>query len=205
MTKASESIACPLCGNELTMAQIFSNEESQRAFAALATVCIPLGGRVMQYLTLFTPPKTRLTIPKQAKLIMQLVPDLQRQAITFNGRDWRVPLSAWAEGIDQMLGLRDAGRLELPMAGHKYLYRVLAGMADKHEAKAEAQVEADRRAPPRQDTVQVRGESMTIGDALHAVHGGRDPALAKLDRDAKHATPVPDHVRALSDRLKSGG
>jgi len=110
------------------MAQLFANDESQRAFAQLAEISIPLGARVLQYLTLFTPARQRLTIPKQVKLLKQLLPDLKRQAITFKGRDWNVPLQAWALGIDQMLSARDAGRLDLPMSGHGYLYAILASM-----------------------------------------------------------------------------
>lgn len=145
-------ISCPTCGVELTMTQLFANEDSHRAFARLADVSIPLGSRVMQYLTLFTPPKTRLTIPKQVKLILQLLPDLERQAITFKGRDWSVPLQAWALGIDQMMAARDAGRLDLPMSGHGYLYAILASMADRVEGSAEAQREQERRNPGRQAT-----------------------------------------------------
>ena len=202
MTKAAESIACPLCGSELSLAQIFSNEESQRAFARLATVSVPLGARVMQYLTLFTPPKTRLTIAKQVRLILQLLPDLERQAITHRGRDWTVPLAAWASAIDQMLAARDAGRLDLPMQGHGYLYAILAGMADKHEGQAEAQREAERRTPARQDAVQVRGQALPIGDALQQVYGQRDPALQHVDRAIRDATPPPQAARDLLAQLK---
>lgn len=204
MTKPSESIACPLCGSELTMAQIFSNEESQHAFARMAAVSVPLGARVLQYVTMFKPPKTRLTIAKQVNLLMELLPDLERQAIRHKGREWQAPLPAWAHAIDDMLAARDTGRLVLPLNGHGYLYAVLAGLADKHEARAEAQSEQERRTP-RHDQVQVRGESMSIGDALQAVHGNRDSALLKIERDSKQAAPVPDAVRALRERLKNGG
>lgn len=178
------------------MAQLFANEETQRAVARLAAVSMPMGARVLQYCTLFAPPKTRLTVPKQVKLMLQLLPDLERRAIAHKGREWAVPLDLWAQGIDQMLAARDAGRLDLPMSGHAYLYSILAGLADKHEARAETQAEAARRAPPRQDTVQVRGQTMSIGQGLAQVYGGRDPALAKLDADRHTAAPMPDDVRA---------
>ncbi len=35
---SQQDIACPVCGTELTLAQIFSSEDTQRAFARLATV-----------------------------------------------------------------------------------------------------------------------------------------------------------------------
>lgn len=55
--------------------------------------------------------------------------------------------------IDQMLAARDAQRLELPMKGHGYLFTILAGMADKHEAAAEQKREQELRTGPRAPTV----------------------------------------------------
>ncbi len=142
--------ACPACGAEYDLAVAFAHEVDQRALARLATVSVPMGARVLQYLQLFQPPRQRLTAAKKIKLLLQLLPDLERRAITHKGRDWPAPLDAWAAAIDQMLEARSAGRLELPMKGHAYLYAILAGMANQHEARAEAAREAERKAGPRQ-------------------------------------------------------
>lgn len=198
----SQDIACPACGAELTMAQLFSHEDTHAAFARLASFSIPLGSLVLQYCTLFSPAKTRLTVPKQVKLILQLLPDLERRAITHRGRDWTVPLSVWAQAIDQMLTARTAGRLDLPMKGHAYLYAILVGLADKVEAIAEVQAEAKVRSAPKVATVQVRGQAMGIGQALQQVFGGQDPALAKMDAEAPHASPVPEFARAQLAALR---
>ena len=197
-------LACPVCGTELDMAVLFSSETDQRALARLAAVSIPLGTRVLQYITLFQPPKTRLTAAKKIKLMLQLLPDLERKAIHHKGRDWNVPLDAWALAFDQMLLARDQGKLELPMKGHGYLYAVLSGMADKFESQAEQQREADRRAPPRQDTVTVRGQALPIGEALQVAYAGKDPALAALDAKDRQAAPMPADVRARIAELKKG-
>jgi hypothetical protein len=195
-------LTCPCCGTELDVATIFAHADDQRAFARLASVSIPLGARVLQYITLFTPPKTRLTAAKKIKLLLQLLPDLERQAIDHKGREWAAPLSAWANAFDQMLASRDAGRLELPMKGHVYLYSVLAGMANKHEASAEAKTEAGRRTAPIRDTVTVRGQAMSIGNALQVQYGGKDPALAAIEESSRQATPMPPEVRARLQQLK---
>ena len=196
-------IACPICSTELTLVQLFAHEETQHAVARLAIVSMPLGSRVLQYCTLFAPPKTRLTVPKQVKLMLQLLPDLERRAITHKGRLWAVPLDVWAQGIDQMLAARDAGRLELPMTGHAYLYSILAGMADKHEARAETQLEADKRSPPPQGTVVVKGQTMSIGQGLQRVYGGRDLELVKREEDRLLAKPAPANARAMLAELRS--
>jgi hypothetical protein len=195
VTKAPETIGCPICGTELTPAQVFAHEATQHAFERMIAVSVPLGARVTSYITMLSPPKTRLTIAKQVKLILQLLPDLERQAITHKGRDWTAPLQAWSAAIEQMEAARAAGRLELPLSGHGYLYAMLAGMADKREAAGERQRESERRGPPRQDSVTVGGQAMPMGQALQQVYGGVDPALAKLDADAQQAAPMPADVR----------
>ena len=182
----SADLSCPVCGTELDLAVLFSHEHDQRALARLASVSIPLGGRVLQYLALFTPPKQRLTAAKKIKLILQLLPDLEREAISWKGRDWPAPRTAWAMAIDQMLAARDAQRLELPMKGHGYLFAILAGMADKHEDQAERQREQDLRTGPRAATVN---GPKSVADLVQA------PAPAAAPRPAP-AAPAPSPGKA---------
>lgn len=187
-------LACPACGAELDLAVLFAHEHDHRALARLASVSIPLGARVLQYLTLFTPPKQRLTAAKKIKLILQLLPDLERQAITHKGREWAAPLAAWAQAIDQMLAARDAQRLELPMKGHGYLFAILAGMADKHEAAAEQEREQLLRTGPR--AAAVNGPA-TVADLV------RNAAPATAARQAP-AVPQPGTsptVRAMREQI----
>jgi hypothetical protein len=181
-------LACPACGTELSPAQLFADAEAQQAFARLAAVSIPLGARVLLYLTLFTPPKTRLTLAKQCKLLLGLLPDLERQAITAKGRVWPVPIPVWALAFDQLQASRAAGRLELPLRGHGYLHAVLVGLADKQEARAEAAAEAQRRHRPGAQAAPVQA-----GAALATP--GRDPELLRLESHAGRAVPMPEALR----------
>ena len=201
----STDFQCPNCGAEFDLSVAFSHELDHRALSRLAAVSIPLGARVVKYVGLFAPPKQRLTAAKKIKLILQLLPDLERKAITHKGRDWAVPLEAWAQAFDQMLDARDAQRIELPMKGHGDLYSILAGAADKFEAKAERDREQQQRTAPRRDTVQVRGQPLEIGQALQVTYAGKDPALAKLDQDAANAAPMPQGVRDRLQQIKKGG
>ena len=186
-------LSCPTCGSELDLAVLFAHEQDQRALARLASVSIPLGARVLQYLALFTPPKQRLTSAKKIKLILQLLPDLERQAITHKGRDWEAPLAAWAQAIDQMLAARDAQRLELPMKGHGYLYAILAGMADKFEGQAEQQREQELRTGPRAATVN---GPKSVADLVQA------SALAAAPRPAP-AAPAPAGVSPMVRAMRA--
>lgn len=193
----SADLSCPVCGTELDLAVLFAHEGDQRALARLAAVSIPLGGRVLQYLGLFTPPKQRLTAAKKIKLILQLLPDLEREAISWKGRDWPAPRTAWAMAFDQMLAARDAQRLELPMKGHGYLFAILAGMADKHEDQAERQREQDLRTGPRAATVN---GPKSVADLVQT------PASAAAPRPAP-AAPAPagmsPTVRAMRQQIEA--
>lgn len=188
-------LACPVCGTELDLAVLFAHEGDQRALARMAAVSIPLGARVLQYLALFTPPKQRLTAAKKIKLILQLLPDLERQAITHKGRDWPAPLNAWAQAIDQMLAARDAQRLELPMKGHGYLYAILAGMADKFEGQAEQQREQQLRTGPRAATV---AGPASVVDLVNQVAPTAQPRPAPAAPAPAGMSPT---VRAMREQI----
>lgn len=227
MSKSVEIIACPVCRTELSLEQITGHLDDERAFARLVALTVPMARSVVQYIGLFTPPRQILTLRKKVRLIQQLLPDLSRCAITHRGRDWAAPPAAWEQAIEQMLAARDAGRLDLPMKSHAYLYTILMGMADKAEGAAEAQALVERqqaaRAVPAAATVHVRGQAMTIGGLLgsdthfaappggapvgRAVgpanwgsdpkNPGRDPALVKAEADARNAAPMPAAVREM--------
>lgn len=196
-------LSCPACGAELDLAVLFAHQADQQALARLVSVSVPLGARVLQYVALHTPAKQRLTAAKKIKLVMQLLPDLERQAITRVGRVWPVPLALWAQGIDQMLATRDAGRLDLPIKGHGYLYAVLQGLADKAEAAQEQQALTEQRAQATRGTVTVRGEAMGIGDALHKVYGGSNTAMPEVSKSAPKVAPgVPaEHRMRIAEIL----
>lgn len=193
-------LSCPSCGAEFDLAVAFSHEVDQRALARLASVSIPLGARVMQYVALFQPPKQRLTAAKKIKLILQLLPDLERQAITWKGRDWAAPLAAWAQAIDQMLDARTAGRLELPMKGHGYLYAILSGMADKHEAAAEHQRETDLRQAGR---VHSSDAPTQVGQLLQAATAPASTTAAPRPVTTPAPAGMSPTVRAMRAAIQA--
>ncbi|MEG0149188.1 MAG: hypothetical protein RR701_07380 [Comamonas sp.] len=159
----STDLSCPTCGSEFDLATVFASECDQQALARLVAVSFPIGTRVLQYVGLHQPAKQRLTAAKKIKLLLQLLPDLEREAIHYKGRDWRVPLNLWSEAIDQMLAKRDTQRIELPLKGHGYLYAVLAGLSSDHEAAAERQREAELRNAGRAHS---SASPTSVGDLL---------------------------------------
>ena len=191
--------ACPACGAEFDLLVAFAHAEDREALARLVSAGIPIGSRVAQYLTLFQPVKQRLTTAKKIKLILQLLPDLERKAITYKGRDWPAPLSVWAHAIDQMLAARDAQRLELPMKGHGYLYAVLASMADKHEGQAEQQREQELRTGPRAATANGPANA---ADLVQQAGPGAAPRPAPAAPAPAGMSPTVRAMRALIESKK---
>ena len=192
---------CPNCDAVLDMRLVLKSREEHDAFdRLLLAIGIPLMRRVLDYIDLHKPAMQRLSMTKKVKLIRSLTPDLERQAITRVGRDWPVPPALWAQAIDQMLATRDAGRLDLPLKGHGYLYAVLQGLADKAEAVQEHQAEELRRTgTTTRPTVQVRGQAVNAGHALPAI----DATLAALDQRDRTAAPMPVAVRQKLAELRS--
>ncbi len=162
-----------MCSAELTFEQILGRLESDRTFDRLVQISVPLGTLVLQYLTLFTPASQRLTNTKKLRLLNQLVPCLEAKSITHKGREWDAPLAHWAQAIEQMLTARAMDRLALPMSNHSYLFTILAGMADKHEAAAEQKREQELRTGPRAPTVN---GPTSVADLVQAPAAAPRPA-----------------------------
>lgn len=198
MSAANLTHTCAACGAEESLdallLRMIDDDQVRRLIADVLTTSLPLGGLLVRYLRLHKPLKQKLRMDKCATLLAELVPDIQRTAIQRNGRTWAVSFDSWKAALQAVFDAATKGTLTLTLQGNGYLYATLMRMADKAEGQQERQTEAER-ARPRQDTVTVKGQSMSIGEALERVHGGRDPALAKLDADNRKAAPMPDDVR----------
>lgn len=200
---------CTVCGAEegldTLLRRMIDDDQVRRLIADVLTASLPLGALVVRYLRLHKPPQQKLRMSVVAKLLAELVPDLKRHVIERAGRSWDVNGDSWKAALQAVFDAHDKGTLSLPLKGNGYLYQVLMRLADKTEAVAEKQVEQARRAPPRQDTVQVRGQTMTIGDALQVVHAGRDATLVRLESEAAKAAPMPEAVKAYKAQLAKKG
>lgn len=157
-----------------------ANEALRRATVELITMSLPLGSLVLRYVGLFRPARNRISPDRMAKLIGQLVPDMQRGAITHKGRDWAMPTTSWRAGLDAMLERAAADKLTLPLENHNYLYTVLAGLADKVEARQE-----------EADLVAARQRSVA----------GPAPQPQSI---AKVLTGMPEHIKRQVEAIKRG-
>ena len=194
---------CGVCGAEESLDallhRMIDDDQVRRLIADVISASLPLGGLVVRYLRLHKPPRQKLRLGIVAKLLAELVPDMQRGVIERTGRSWAVDGDGWKAALQAVFDAQDKGTLTLPLQGNGYLYQVLMRLADKTEAVAEKQTEQTRRAPPRQDSNP--GQTMTIGEGLQVVYAGRDAALVRLESAAAKAVPVPESVKAYRAQL----
>ena len=204
--------ACPTCGAEEALssiiARVLDDDQVRGLVGDVLQSSFPLGGTVLRYVELFKPPKHKLNWPRVRKVLEELVPDVQRASIERDGRVLAVNEKLWLAAFASTFDAVQRGTLRTPLTHNGYLYGALRNLAEKAAAKLEEAREADRRhGGARVDTVTLKGQALPIGEALQAAYGGKDPALAKIEADAKKAAPVPEHVRKYTDGLprKTGG
>ena len=190
-------LRCPNCGAGMSLDALIGHDALRQLLAQTLLSGLPFGRQLLRYLGLFRPAKRELRPDRAARLLGEVLADVQRGAITRRGRDWSAPHALWAAGLDAVLDAAAGGSLTLPLTDHAYLYEVLMRLADKQEAAQEAQREQQRRSPAARTSVQVHGQSLGVLDAL-----GKDPALQKLESDARAAAPMPEAVRARLARLR---
>jgi hypothetical protein len=117
---------CPSCGTTLSLDALIAHDAGRDALAGAFRLGGALGGALVRYLALFRSPSRELTFDRVAKLLGELLPDLQAQRITRKGQVYEAPPDAWIWAIEQTLTARDEGRLTLPLTGHGWLYEVIS-------------------------------------------------------------------------------
>lgn len=117
---------CPCCGATVSLDVLVAHEGARDALKAVFALSGPLGAAVVRYLGLFRPAKNELTMERVARLLADLLPDLQASRIERNGQVFEAPSEAWIWAIEQSLSARDDGRLKTPLKGHGWLYEVIS-------------------------------------------------------------------------------
>ena len=117
---------CPSCGATLSLDALIAHDGAREALTAAFKLSGALGSALVRYLALFRPESRELTMDRVARLVGDLLPDLQAQRISRNGQVYDAPLEAWVWAIEQALAARDAGRLTLPLKSHGWLYEVIS-------------------------------------------------------------------------------
>lgn len=150
MTTTELTNTCTACGAEESLdallLRMIDDDQVRRLIADVITASLPLGGLVVRYLRLHKPLKQKLRMALVAKLLAELLPDMQRGTIERTGRTWTTSLDSWKAALQAVFDAQAKGTLALPLQGNGYLYQVLMRMADKDEAALEKQTHDARRA-----------------------------------------------------------
>lgn len=116
---------CPNCGTTLSLDALIAHDGARDALGIAFKLSGSLGHALVRYLGLFRPETRELTMDRVAKLLGELLPDVQAQRIERGGQVFEAPPECWLWAIDQTLAARETGRLVTPLKGHGWLYQVM--------------------------------------------------------------------------------
>lgn len=136
-------LTCPACNEPLSLAALIEHDAAREAIGIALRMPAPLGKCLLQYLGFFKPAKSVLSLDKVAKLFAEIFPMITTGKVSKNGTIYAAPQEYWAQAIETMMANRAA--LTLPLKSHGYLISIIAGYAEKVEAKAEKQAEHGRK------------------------------------------------------------
>lgn len=189
-------LCCPNCRAVMSLDVLLADDAPREALNAIVAAH-PAGESfikpLLRYVGLFAPAKSQMSHSRIAALINELAPLIRGAQFERNGRTWACPIDYWRQGFEQMLALRDDGRLNLPLKSHGYLLEVLAGLVDRTESRAEAHLERQRQghaglgtpearaAPPIAQAVTVAARTDAERQRTHSV----DEAISAIRRITK--------------------
>jgi len=78
----------------------------------------------VRYLGLFRPAKSKLSWPRVASILGELLPQIAAYRVERDGRLHDIPMAAWASALDKTIAARDAGTLRTPLKSHGYLIEI---------------------------------------------------------------------------------
>lgn len=138
-------ITCPSCNAQYSLEAALQMDAARSALMRALAMPAPLAGLLAQYLGLFRPKGRVLAFDRADRLMAELLPMLAAESITRNGSTRRAPIAVWQSALEEMIALRDANKLRLPLKSHGYLLEIVFAAADKLEAIAERETEQQRQ------------------------------------------------------------
>lgn len=163
---------CPDCGGARPLADYLADADARVALVAALACPAELARLIVPYLALHAPPSRRVQMRKLARLISDLTALISAGTVTRHGDSRPAPHTLWQAAIEQVLTVRDAGTLTLPLDGHGYLTAVAHGLA-----------------------VKGQGGSASAGPAADGpIHPSHRPASPEYLRPRRPAPVAPEHV-----------
>lgn len=114
---------CPACGAIVSLDALLQHEQASQAVMHALSLNAEFGRLAIQYLGLFRPEKSALTMDRLAKLLAELVTGVTSGEFTRNGQRYAAPMACWVEGLQLILNNRH--NIKRPLNSHGYLYEVM--------------------------------------------------------------------------------
>lgn len=129
---------CPGCGLRADLDVFALQADTNAALAAALALPAPLGGRILRYLRLFSPPSKSLALGKATRLLVELAETIGSTQVSRRGIVHVAPLALWEAALDAVLAQPPE---VLPLTGHGYLAQVAWNLAERAAARGERQAE----------------------------------------------------------------
>lgn len=139
---------CPNCGAVHSLDSLISDAEAAEVLKMLLELDADIGKAAIRYIGLFRPHKSQLSWGRTAKLLKELLPQIQTASIERDGTAYAAPIEAWLYALHEVLAAREAGRLKTPLKSHGYLYEILVGWACQPTATGNQAGKQTARAEP---------------------------------------------------------
>lgn len=153
-------ITCPSCCASFSLDVALQMDASRRALRSALHMPAPLAELWAQYLGMFRSKGRALAHDRADKLMSELIPMLDAGTVTRNGNTRPAALDLWRAALEQMVELRNADKLQLPLKSHGYLLEIVFAAADRSAAKAEQAVEVSRQRGQHRNAANDRMERM---------------------------------------------
>jgi hypothetical protein len=131
------NIRCPSCGAQMSLDAVIDDSSAAQALQAALEIS-PIGALLIRYLALFRPAKNKLTWPRVATLLGELLPFIKGQRLERDGQVVDAPHQVWAQALEKTLAARDSGALRTPLKSHGYLFEIV--VAESARALAQGSV-----------------------------------------------------------------
>ena len=166
-------LTCQACGSVISLDAALGHEGAREAVQIALQLPAPLGKLLIQYVGMFRPASRQLSLDRVASLLGELLQMIDEGKVERNGRTYAAPQNYWHQALEEMVTRRSD--LTLPLKSHGYLVSIIAGYAEKSEAKKEAAAEERKRHGGLETgkSKQVRGSApVSLKDTLKQLNKG---------------------------------
>lgn len=126
-------VRCPSCGSQFSLDAVIDDSAASQALQG-ALELSPIGPLIIRYIALFRPEKSKLTWPRVAALLNELLPSIRSERLQRDGKLHEAPFRVWATALEKALAARDSGALRTPLKGHGYLFEIVVAEAARGQA-----------------------------------------------------------------------